>query len=182
MGHSNIVWMDLEMTGLDPDRERIIEVAVLVTDSELNVIEEGPSLVIHQPDALLEGMDAWNKEHHGRSGLIDRVKASTLSEAEAEEQVLAFIKKHTEEKASPLAGNSIHHDRLFLRRYMPRIHNYLHYRIIDVSSVKELVKRWYPLTHRTQPPKKEDHRAMDDIRESLRELQYYRDHAFKPRA
>ncbi|MEZ4254112.1 MAG: oligoribonuclease [Polyangiales bacterium] len=177
-----MVWMDLEMTGLDPDKERIIEIAALITDGNLEVIEEGPSLVIHQPDALLDQMDEWNTEHHGRSGLTARVRTSTVSEEQAESEMLAFIQKHCEERTAPLAGNSIHHDRLFLRRYMPRIHNYLHYRIVDVSSVKELVKRWYPQTHRTQPPKKEDHRAMDDIRESLRELQHYRDHAFRPRS
>lgn len=174
-----IVWMDLEMTGLDPDKERIIEMATLVTDSELNVIEEGPSLVIHQSEALLEAMDEWNTSHHGKSGLTAKVRQSTVTEAAAEEATLAFIKKHCDERTAPLAGNSIHQDKLFLRKYMPRIEAYLHYRIVDVSSVKELVKRWYPDTHKAQPAKKEGHRALDDIRESVLELRYYRENAFR---
>lgn len=174
-----IVWMDLEMTGLDPEKERIIEIAVLITDGNLNVIAEGPNLVVHQSDALLAAMDAWNTEHHAKSGLTEQVRASLVSEAQAEEQVLAFIASHCEVRTAPLAGNTIHQDKRFLQKYMPRLDAYLHYRIIDVSSVKELVRRWMPKVHYKQPAKNEGHRAMDDIKESLRELQYYREAAFR---
>ena len=169
-----IVWMDLEMTGLDPERDRIIEVAVLVTDAELQVVAEGPELVVHQPEELLAGMDEWNTRHHTESGLVERVRASPTSELQAEEALLAFLKAHTEERAAPLAGSSIHQDRRFLARYMPRVDRWLHYRLIDVSSVKELVLRWYPETYAQRPSKKAEHRALDDIRESIAELRYYR--------
>lgn len=174
-----LVWMDLEMTGLDPAKERIIEVAVLVTNGELEIVAEGPSLVIHQPDELLAAMDDWNKQHHGASGLTDRVRASEVGEAEAEEQVLAFIRAHCPERTTPLCGNSIHQDRRFLRRYMPKVDAYLHYRMVDVSTVKELVKRWHPDVARRMPSKAETHRALEDIRESIQELRYYRENAFK---
>lgn len=179
MAKDSIVWMDLEMTGLDPEKERIIEIAALITDGQLNVIAEGPNLVVHQPDELLAAMDAWNTEHHAKSGLTDQVRASTISEAQAEEMVLAFIAEHCDPRTAPLAGNSIHQDKRFLQKYMPRIEAHLHYRIIDVSSVKELIRRWMPKVHYKQPPKNEGHRAMDDIKESLRELQYYREAAFR---
>ncbi len=180
MGDTPIVWMDLEMTGLEPSRERIIELAVLVTDSQLQVIEEGPELVVHQSDALLACMDAWNTKHHGESGLTERVRASTVYEVEAEALVLEFLKKHTTRKGSPLAGNSIHQDRRFLRAYMPTVDDWLHYRMVDVSSVKELARRWNPGVYAGLPEKKGNHRAMDDVRESIEELRYYREHLFVP--
>jgi oligoribonuclease len=179
MGADVLVWMDLEMTGLDPEKERILEAAVLVTDGELNVLEEGPNVVIHQPESLLDAMDDWNKRHHGRSGLLDLVRQSTVSEAEAETQLLEFVTRMTSGAKAPLAGNSIHHDRRFIARYMPRLDGALHYRLVDVSSVKELVKRWCPAIHSGRPNKKEAHRAVDDIHESLAELRYYRERAFR---
>jgi oligoribonuclease len=172
-----LVWMDLEMTGLDPERERIIEMATLITDSDLNIIAEGPELVIHQPDSLLDAMDDWNKEHHGASGLIARVKASTISEADAEAQTLEFLKQYVGPRAVPLCGNSIGQDRRFLVKYMNTLNEHLHYRNVDVSTLKELVKRWYPESY--QAPRKEaSHRALDDIRESINELRWYRERVF----
>ena len=170
-----IVWVDLEMTGLDPERERIIEAAILVTDSALEVVAEGPELVIHQSDELLGAMDEWNTRHHGESGLTERVRASTLSEAEAEARLLAFVEEHCAEGTAPLAGNSIWQDRRFLARYMPRFEGYLHYRLIDVSTLKELARRWRPDVLAKAPTKRGSHRALDDIRESLEELRHYRD-------
>lgn len=174
-----MIWIDLEMTGLDAQRERIIEAAVLVTNAELEIIAEGPSVVIHQPDTLLEGMDEWNTRHHGESGLTERVRTSTVSEAEAEADLLAFVSAHTAPNKAPLAGNSIHQDRLFLSRYMPTFTAHCHYRLVDVSSVKELVRRWYPEEYAKRPSKKAVHRALDDIHESIAELRYYREVAFK---
>ena len=172
-----MIWMDMEMTGLDPEKERIIEVAVIITDSELNIIEEGPNLVVHQPNKLLKGMDEWNQKHHKKSGLIDAVKNSTLTLKAAEKQILAFIKKHVPEKKSPLCGNSIHHDRLFLRKYMPSVDKYIHYRLIDVSTLKGLIQRWYPKIK--SHGKDNAHRALSDIQESIEELRFYRQHYFK---
>ncbi|WP_428265246.1 oligoribonuclease [Haliangium sp.] len=175
-----LVWMDLEMTGLDPDRERIIEIAVVITDEQLEIVAEGPDLVVHQPESLLEQMDDWNQTHHAASGLLDRVRASTISEAEAEAQVLAFLREHVEERTVPLAGNSVHQDRRFLRRYMASVDAYLHYRIVDVSTIKELVRRWYPPEVLAGAPDKTgNHRALDDIRESVAELRYYRSQIFR---
>lgn len=174
-----MVWIDLEMTGLDPERERIIEVAVAITDGQLNPVAEGPSLVIHQPESILSAMDDWNREHHGASGLVARVRASRVTEADAEAQVLAFVAEHCESGACPLAGNSVHRDRRFLRRYMRQLDDYLHYRIIDVSTVKELVRRWYPQAFAQAPAKRDTHRALDDIRESIAELRYYREAVFR---
>lgn len=174
-----LVWMDLEMTGLEPDRERIIEIAVLITNAQLEITAEGPDLVIHQPESLLGQMDAWNKKHHTASGLIERVRASTVTEADAEAEVLAFLREHVAERAAPLAGNSIHQDRRFLRRYMPSVDAYLHYRNVDVSTVKELVRRWYPAIYGGAPEKRGAHRALDDIRDSIAELRYYRAQAFR---
>lgn len=174
-----LVWIDLEMTGLDPERERIIEIAVVVTDGDLGVVAEGPNLVIHQPDSILRAMDDWNQRHHGASGLIDRVRAATVSEAQAEAQVLAFVAEHCESGKCPLAGNSVHRDRRFLRRYMRQLDEYLHYRIIDVSTVKELVRRWYPQAFASAPEKRDSHRALDDIHESIAELRYYRESVFR---
>lgn len=169
-----IVWIDLEMSGLDPDRERILEAAILITDGELEVIAEGPELVIHQDDALLAAMDTWNTEHHGASGLTERVRTSTLTESAAEAQLLAFVAEHCDEHTAPLAGNSVWQDRRFLVRYMPRLEAWLHYRLIDVSTIKELARRWHPDVLSNAPAKRDAHRALDDIRESLEELRYYR--------
>lgn len=173
-----LVWIDLEMSGLNPDRERILEIASIVTDAELKVVAEGPELVIHQPDALLEAMDEWNTTHHGESGLIERVKASTLSTEEAEARTLAFLEQHVKAGTAPLAGNSVHQDRLFLVKYMPKLFGFLHYRNVDVTTVKELARRWAPKTFRKRPSKKSTHRASDDIRESIEELRYYREKLF----
>ena len=173
-----MIWMDLEMSGLDPERERILELATLITDADLNIIAEGPELVVHQPDALLDAMDEWNTKHHGASKLTERVRASTLTEAEAEQQTLDFIAAHVPPRAAPLAGNSVHQDRLFLARYMPRLTAHLHYRNVDVSTVKELVRRWYPTAFKARPKKKASHRALGDIRESVEELRFYRSAVF----
>lgn len=173
-----LVWIDMEMSGLDADKEHILEIAALVTDGDLEIVAEGPELVVHQPDDVLAGMDAWNTEHHGASGLTERVRASTVSVEEAEDQVLAFLKEHCAPGMAPLCGNSIHQDRLFLRRFMPRIDTYLHYRHVDVSTVKELGRRWYPGRFGKRPQKKSQHRAMDDVRESVEELRYYREAFF----
>lgn len=175
----NLVWMDLEMTGLDPDRDTILEIATLITNNALEPVAEGPVLVISQPASVLERMDAWNQEHHGASGLIQRVLTSTLPMAAAERQVLDFVKAYCPERTSPLCGNSICQDRRFLARHMPALEAYLHYRNLDVSTVKELVRRWYP--DGPQPPeKKHAHLALDDIRESIDELRFYRRHYFRP--
>jgi oligoribonuclease len=176
-----LVWLDMEMTGLDPARERIIEMATILTDGNLTEIATGPDLVIHQDDTVLAAMDDWNQKHHGGSGLIDRVKASAITEADAEAQTLAFINAHASMKDRPvLAGNSIHQDRRFIRRYMPALEKRLHYRMVDVSTIKELARRWYPAIVAKQPQKHETHRALDDIRESLDELRFYRQHVFAP--
>jgi oligoribonuclease len=175
-----LVWMDLEMTGLDPERERIIELACLITDGQLQPVADGPELVIHQPEDVLAAMDDWNKRHHGQSGLIERVRASTVTEAEAEAAVVAFIDQHCAPKERPpLAGNSIHQDRRFIHKYLPKLDARLHYRMIDVSTVKELGRRWYPALYDKRPSKNEAHRALDDIRESIAELRYYRESLFK---
>lgn len=179
---SAIVWMDMEMTGLDPSIDRILEIAVLVTDGELNVVAEGPDLVIRQSDEVLDRMDEWNKTHHGQSGLLDRVRKSSVDEAKASAEVLEFLKNHTFERKAPLGGNSVHQDRRFLVRYMPEIESWLHYRNIDVSTLKELVQRWYPKTYASRPAKKGQHRAMDDLNESIEELRFYRDAVFLPRS
>ena len=172
-----LVWMDLEMTGLDPQENVIIEIATLLTDTELNLIAEGPVLVIHQSDAELAKMDEWNTEHHGASGLTERVRASTIDLAEAERQTLDFLKAHVPEGASPLCGNSIHQDRRFLVRYMPAVEAWLHYRIVDVSTVKELARRWAPDVA-AGFVKRGAHLALDDIKESVEELRHYREHFF----
>jgi oligoribonuclease len=172
-----LVWIDMEMSGLDAATCAILEVAVLVTDGDLNEIAEGPDLVVHQPEAVLAAMDEWNTRHHGESGLADRVRTSRLSLAEAEEQVLAFLAGYTSAGKSPLCGNSVHQDRAFILAHMPRLAAFLHYRNIDVSTVKELVRRWYPAV--PIPQKQEAHRALSDIRESLAELRYYRERVFR---
>ena len=172
-----LVWMDLEMTGLDPDRDAIIEMATLITDGELNLIARGPELVIHQPPERFAQMDDWNREHHSKSGLWEKVLASSISAAAAEAETLAFIKQHTGLRASPLCGNSIWQDRRFLARYMPALEAYLHYRLVDVSTIKELASRWYPGVKFTKA--KGAHRALDDILESVEELKFYRERFFQ---
>jgi oligoribonuclease len=174
-----LVWIDLEMSGLDVERCRILEIAALVTDSELGVVAEGPDLVIHQDESVLAAMDAWNTEHHGASGLTASVRASPIDLAEAERRVLEFVALHCKPNTAPLAGNSVWMDRLFLRRYMPRLEAYLHYRIVDVSTIKELVRRWTPGVAARAPAKSERHRALEDIRESVAELAFYRREAFR---
>ena len=175
---NNLLWLDMEMTGLDPDRDRIIEVAIVVTDSQLNVLSQAPVLVVHQADAVLDAMDEWNKGTHARSGLIDKVKASTLTERAAEEQLLAFLAQHVPARTSPMCGNSICQDRRFLARYMPRLEAYFHYRNLDVSTLKELVKRWKPEIAKGLV-KQGKHEALADIHESIDELKYYREHFLK---
>jgi oligoribonuclease len=174
-----LLWMDLEMTGLDPERERIIELATILTDGNLQEIAAGPELVIHQPDEVLAAMDDWNRKHHGESGLVDRVRQSTVSEAQAEAAVVAFLDQHVTGKDRPvLAGNSIHQDRRFIVRYLPKLDKRLHYRMVDISSIKELGRRWYPAIMAKMPAKRESHRALDDVRESIDELRFYRQHLF----
>lgn len=175
---SNLVWMDLEMTGLDPKTCFIIEIASIVTDKDLNLIAQGPSLVIHQPQPVLDAMDDWNKKHHGESGLMEAVQKSTTSLEEAEKQTLAFISQYSKAKSSPLCGNTIYQDRRFLIEYMPTLENYLHYRLVDVSTIKELVKRWYGPEFQS-PQKKQKHKALDDILETIEELKFYRKMVFK---
>jgi oligoribonuclease len=171
----NLIWIDLEMTGLYPDKDRIIEIAVVVTDAQLHVRVEGPTLAVHQSNVALDGMDAWNKGTHGRSGLIDRVKASTLDEAKAEAQVIAFLKEYVPAGKSPMCGNSICQDRRFLANHMPALETFFHYRNLDVSTLKELAKRWKPGIM-SGFKKAQAHTAMADIRESIEELAYYREH------
>ncbi|MGZ5055751.1 MAG: oligoribonuclease [Methylobacter sp.] len=175
---SHLIWIDLEMTGLDPDNDLIIEIATIVTDKNLNILAQGPVLAVHQSDAALAAMDEWNQQHHGQSGLIKRVKASTINEAEAERQTLAFLKQWVPENTSPMCGNSIGQDRRFLYRYMPNLEAYFHYRNIDVSTVKELAARWAPLI-KDGFKKQSSHQALDDIIESIEELRYYREHFIK---
>ena len=171
----NLVWIDLEMTGLLPASDRIIEIATIVTDENLNLIAEGPVLAIKQRDAALDAMDEWNQTHHGRSGLIERVKASKIDEAEATRQTLAFLTEYSEPKASPLCGNSICQDRRFMANYMPELEAFFHYRNLDVSTLKELAARWKPEIMQGLT-KKATHQALDDIRESIEELRFYREH------
>lgn len=172
---NNLVWIDLEMTGLDPQTDRILEIATIVTDGQLNVLEEGPVLAVHQEEAVLEAMDEWNTRTHGSSGLIERVRASTLTEADAEAVTLEFLAKYVPAGASPLCGNSICQDRRFMARLMPRLEGFLHYRNLDVSTLKELARRWAP-DLAASFKKNNTHQALDDIRESVRELQFYREH------
>ena len=175
---NHLVWIDLEMTGLDPEKESIIEIASIITDGDLNLVAEGPNLVIHQGPKLLKAMDDWNQKHHKKSGLLDKVKKSKLTMKKAEEKTLKFIKKYCLPKQSPLCGNSIDQDRRFLIKYMPKLNDYLHYRQIDVSTLKALVRLWYP-KDKNLPKKSEAHRALSDIKESVEELQYYRKVYFK---
>ncbi|MFP6805954.1 MAG: oligoribonuclease [Pseudomonadales bacterium] len=176
----NLVWMDLEMTGLDPESERILEIAAIITDSTLNIVAEGPAIIVKQSDALLKAMDEWNTEHHEASGLVERVRAEGIPEAEAEQLTLDFIARHVDKGASPLCGNSIGQDRRFLVKYMPRLEDHLHYRNLDVSTIKELAIRWRPDVA-GGVSKGSAHRAMDDIKESIDELRHYRDTFFQLR-
>ncbi len=170
-----LVWIDMEMSGLVPERDRILEVAMIVTDADLNVVAEAPVCVIHQSDEVLEGMDSWNKATHGKSGLVDKVRASTMTEEEAEKLLVEFLKPHVGARMAPLAGNTVHQDRRFMVRYMPALDAYLHYRIVDVSTLKELAKRWRPDVVETVP-KQGKHEALADILESIEELRHYRKH------
>ncbi|MFZ9423994.1 MAG: oligoribonuclease [Limnohabitans sp.] len=175
----NLVWIDCEMTGLDPERERLIEIAVVITGPDLTPRIEGPVLVIHQPDEVLNAMDAWNKGTHGRSGLIEKVKASTLTEAQAEAELLAFIQRYVPKASSPLCGNTISQDRRFLVKYMPRLEAWLHYRNLDVSTLKELARRWKPEVYAAFK-KQQKHTALADVQESIDELVHYRQHFLLP--
>lgn len=172
---THLLWLDMEMTGLSPETDRIIELAIVVTDADLNTVAEGPVLVVHQPDEVMNAMDNWNKGTHGKSGLIDRVKASQLNEAEAEAQMLEFVKQHVAAGVSPMCGNSICQDRRFMARSMPQLEAFFHYRNLDVSTLKELAKRWRPgLVEAFKKSNK--HEALADIYESIDELKYYREH------
>ena len=170
--NQNLVWIDLEMTGLDPEKERIIEIATIITDSNLTIVAEGPNLVINQPKELVNNMDAWNTKQHGNSGLIKSVLESSVTEQSAEIETLEFISKYVGNKKSPMCGNTVSHDRRFLSKYMPELENYFHYRHIDVSSVKELIVRWMNQAQSYQ--KNSNHRALDDIKDSINELKHYK--------
>lgn len=175
---NNLIWMDLEMSGLNPETDRILEIAIVITNSQLEVVAEAPVLVVHQPAAVLDAMDDWNKAAHGKSGLIDRVRTSTLSDAEVEARALAFVSQYVAASVSPLCGNSVHQDRRFLVKYMPRLEEYLLYRNLDVSTLKELARRWKPevMAGLTKHGK---HEALADVHESISELLYYREHILK---
>lgn len=174
----NLIWIDLEMTGLEPETDVIIEIATIVTDSNLNILAEGPTLAIHQSDTTLNGMDEWCTNQHGKSGLTERVKQSQITEADAEQQTIAFLQQYVEAGVSPMCGNSIGQDRRFLNKYMPELEAFFHYRNLDVSSLKELAKRWNPEVA-AGVVKKGSHLALDDIKDSIAELSHYREHFIK---
>ncbi|MBI9077552.1 MAG: oligoribonuclease [Desulfatibacillum sp.] len=175
---SRLVWIDMEMTGLNPDNAVIVEIATLITDGDLNIVATGPEIAIHHPRSVVENMEPWSQEHHTASGLIQRIMASTTNTTRAEQITLDFVKEHCGEKECPLAGNSIWQDRRFMVKYMPLLESYLHYRMVDVSTIKELYMRWYP--GKEEFPKKHEHTALSDIMESVNELRYYRNTVFKP--
>lgn len=172
---NNLIWLDMEMTGLDPARDHIIEMAMVVTDSELQIVAESPSWAVHQSDATLALMDEWNQKTHGRSGLIDRVRASTLDDAAVEAEALAFMRQYSAKGESPMCGNTIGQDRRFMARYMPTLEAHFHYRNLDVSTLKELCRRWQPEIYKGFK-KKSPHTALADVHESIGELRYYREH------
>ncbi|CAG9562393.1 unnamed protein product [Danaus chrysippus] len=174
-----IVWVDLEMTGLNIEKDHILEIACLVTDEHLNIVGTGPNIIIHQDDEVLNNMNQWCVTQHGESGLTEASRKSQISLTKAENEILNFVKSHAPEKLCPLGGNSVYMDRLFLRKYMPKLNDYLHYRIIDVSTIKELAKRWFPKEYSRIPTKKFEHRCLSDIKESIEELKYYRNNIFK---
>jgi oligoribonuclease len=174
-----LIWVDLEMTGLDPLTHRVLEIATLVTDGSLEVVAEGPDLVIHQPETVLAGMNDWSREHHTASGLLGRVHESTLDEATAEALTLEFLRRHCPAGQAPLAGNSVHMDRFFLKIQMPKLEAFAHYRNVDVTTLKELVRRWYPGVCAGAPRKRDSHRALEDLQESIAELRYYRQAVFR---
>lgn len=176
----NLVWIDLEMTGLNPHRDVILEIATIITDSQLNILAENAPIVIHQSDLVLEGMNDWCKEHHGKSGLTQVVRESNVTVLEAEKETLDLIKKYCKPQQGILSGNSIWQDRVFLTRFMPCLVEYLHYKMVDVSSVQQLIKRWYPNNKNLEFKKQESHRALEDIRESIAELNHYREYFFIP--
>ena len=175
---SPLIWIDMEMTGLDPKTCHVLEIATIVTDARLEILAEGPNIVIHQPESVLEAMSEWCVKHHGASGLTAAVRASTTSLADAEDQTLAFLQAHAEPEMSPLCGNSVDLDHRFIERHMPRLSNFLKREIVDVTTIKELTRRWLPSLK--APRKGDNHRALDDIRESIAELRFYREHAFRP--
>ena len=172
---THLVWVDMEMSGLDPDKDVVLEVALVVTDKDLNLVEEGPVLVVHQSDTVLDAMDSWNKSTHGKSGLVDKVKASPLSEADVETRMIEFMARHVGERKSPMCGNSICQDRRFMARHLPKLEAYFHYRNLDVSTLKELAARWRPEL-KDGFKKANSHTALADIQESIEELKYYREH------